>query len=57
MRWGIETHVFTEVGISMRVILLFLLLPAVLLACAAEEPSEELPAIDGPALVMWYTDN
>ena len=41
----------------MRVMLLFLLLPVVLLACAAEEIGEELPSIDGPALVMWYTDN
>jgi hypothetical protein len=41
----------------MRAILLFLLLPALLLACSAEGTSKEPPAIDGPVLVMWYTDN
>lgn len=37
--------------------LLFALLPALLFACAADEASQEQPGIEGPALVMWYSDN
>ncbi|MDT8304534.1 MAG: hypothetical protein RRC07_01250 [Anaerolineae bacterium] len=41
-----------------RLYLLFLLfLPALFLACSADDASQEEPVLEGPALVMWYTDN
>jgi hypothetical protein len=40
----------------MRVLLLLLLMPLFLVACAADDAQDE-PSLQGPALVMWYTDN
>lgn len=37
--------------------LLLLLLPFFLFACAGEDAAEETPLLEGPALVIWYTDN
>ena len=38
-------------------ILFVLLLPILLFACAGEETTEEAALLEGPALLMWYTDN
>lgn len=37
--------------------LLLLLLPFFLFACAGEDAAGETPLLEGPALVIWYTDN
>jgi hypothetical protein len=34
-----------------------LVLVSVLAACSAEEPTEAPVALEGPALIMFYTDN
>jgi hypothetical protein len=41
----------------MRVLLLLFLVAALLPGCAADDAGEEEPALEGPALVVWYTDN
>lgn len=41
----------------MKQLLFFFLLLAVLAACSAKDDSLEATAPDGPALIMFYTDN
>jgi hypothetical protein len=38
-------------------ILFLLVVPALLFACSGEETATETLLLEGPALVMWYTDN
>jgi hypothetical protein len=41
----------------MRRLLLFFLLLPLLVACARGDNPQDTPDVEGPALVMFYTDN
>jgi hypothetical protein len=46
----------TRIEVMKRLILFFLLLPLLAGCMVGAEPQDE-PAVEGPALIMFYTDN